>query len=148
MSMRIDASLPSFYNAGSVEELNRNRQVNPVERVRPVEEAKGISSLTEQQKAGAFSDENRGIIRTRVSPENSFQKAMVTDPSFAFERMAGKLMDKLPNILMDIKNLPEDTGFAEELTTKQEAPYKVIISEDGRVHGARPEQPETENITL
>ena len=59
-----------------------------------------------------------------------------------------ELMDKLPNILMDIKNLPEDTGFAEELTTKQEAPSKVIISEDGRVHGARPEQPETENITL
>ncbi|MCR4590717.1 MAG: hypothetical protein K5668_07850 [Lachnospiraceae bacterium] len=148
MSMKIDSSLPSFYNAGRVDEINRGQRVEPVQKIRPVEEAKGISSLTEQQKTLDLSRGNQGIIRTQVSPENSYQKALVTDRSFAFERMAGKLMDKLPNILKDIQNLPEDTAFAEAVAEKKAAPSKVIISEDGRIRGQQPEPPETENITL
>ena len=149
MSMRINSSVPGYYDAGRVNESERNLRVNRVEKVNPVEEAKGISSLTKQRETGELSGENRGVVQTRVSPENSFQKAMVTDSSFAFERMAGKLLDKLPNILRDIKNLPEESAFAEQLTEKAAPSAKVVISEDGRITGKQPEGiSEPENISL
>ncbi|MBQ9549912.1 MAG: hypothetical protein IJU87_03780 [Lachnospiraceae bacterium] len=148
MSMRINSSVPSFYDAGRVSDPNRNLRVNPVEKVNPVEEAKGISSLTRQHEIEELQKENRGVVQTRVSPENSFQKAMVTDNSFAFERMAGKLLDKLPTILRDMQNLPAEGAFEEQLAEKSAAPAKVVITEDGRVRGQRAEAPEQEDIKL
>ena len=95
--MKISSSMPSFYNAGRVNGNDENLRVNRIEKVNPVEEAKGISSLTEQRRT-EFDNGSRGVVNTKVSPENSFQKAMVTDASFAYERMAGKLLDKLPRV--------------------------------------------------
>ncbi len=145
--MRINSSMPSFYDAGRVNNAGRTPRV---ERIDPVEEAKGISSLTEQLKSEERSRENLGVVQTKVSPENSFQKAMVTDRSFAFDRMAGKLMDKLPDILKDMADLPEENAFAGILEEKQTsaAPKKVVISEDGSVSGQAAGIPDKEDFSL
>lgn len=152
MAMRVNPTMQGYYNP---DRINRddNARVNRVERVNPVEESRGISSLTEQ-KADELMRGSRGVLQTKVSPDNSFQKAMVSDASFAYERMASKLMDKLPNILRDMKNLPETSEInnvsdvVEKAGKIAEAPQKVIIGEDGRVSGERAAVPETENISL
>ncbi len=148
--MRINSSMTSFYDAGRVNSAGHSGKTERVEKIRPVEETKGISSLTEQLKAEERSRENLGVVQTKVSPDNAFQKAMVTDRSFAFDRMAGKLMDKLPDILKDMARLPEENAFAGILEEKQTAaaPKKVVISEDGRVSGQPAAAPEQEDISL
>ncbi len=151
MAMRISSSMSGYYNLGQINHNEDIARVNRVERVKPVENLKGISSLTEQ-KAEEQLYGSRGVKQTLVSPENSFQKAMATDASFAYERMAGKLLDKLPNILNDIKNLPE-TESVEEMAVKaaektSKAPAKVIIGEDGRITGEKAPAPETEDFSL
>ena len=151
--MRITSSMPSFYNAGRVNGNDENLRVNRIEKVNPVEEAKGISSLTEQRRNDSDNG-SRGVVNTKVFPENSFQKAMVTDASFAYERMAGKLLDKLPNILRDIEKLPamEEKGFdvaaAAEKIYASENNSKVVIGEDGKITGQKASVPETEDISL
>lgn len=157
MSMKINSSMSSsmsgYYNSGSVDRLNADRQVNRIDRIDPVEEAKRVDALIAKERDEALSKANKGVVQTRVSPDNAFQKAMVTDPSFAYERLAGKLLDKLPNILQDMKNLPEGSAFDEKLAKQaveagEKTPSKVVISEDGRMTGqpAEPEGPE--NIQL
>ena len=152
MAMRINPTVQGYFNPDRVK-YDDSTRVNRVEKVSPVQEVKGISSLTEQ-KAEEIDRESRGVLQTKVSPDNSFQKAMVSDASFAYERMAAKLMDKLPNILRDMKNLPETSDFsnvsdvvkqAEKIT---EASKKVVIGEDGRVSGEKAAAPETEDISL
>ena len=149
MSMRIGSSMSAgskYYNSGY--DPGRDLSVDRVNKINPVEEAKRVDALR-QQKAENLLSGNRGVIQTKVSPENSFQKAMVTDPGFAYERMAGKLLDKLPVILKDMQNLPETTDFAERVASaKEAASSKVVISENGRVNGQPAADPETENISL
>ena len=100
MAMRINPTVQGYFNPDRIDR-NDSARVNRVEKVSPVQEVKGISSLTEQ-KAEELDRGSRGVLQTKVSPDNSFQKAMVSDASFAYERMAAKLMDKLPSILRDM----------------------------------------------
>ena len=55
-----------------------------------------------------------GIIQTRVSDANAFQKTQLDGSRERIEAMADKLFDKLPNILNDMQKLPENAGAEDQ----------------------------------
>lgn len=124
--MRIQ-SIASFYDASS-----RINSINRISRVE-VENPAKINESELSQKASESSSDNHGVKQTLVSPDNSYQKQMLSDPDFAMKRMASKLVDKLPQIMEDISKLPaENTQVADAIQTK--APSKVVIGENSDVN--------------
>ncbi len=95
--------------------------------VRKAQDSKAANGLgTDAQKPVAqyIPENGGGVIQTRVSPENAFQKAKLENPRSGIEAMAEKLMDKLPDILRDMKNVPEYSEAAQNVGTG-----KVVVSD-------------------
>lgn len=152
MGMRIGSlSADEQYKLNRVELSEESLRLSRAEQVKNTDAAREVPSLSAEELL-SLSRANRGVVQTRVSPENSFQKTMVNDPSYAYERMAAKLMDKLPRILDDMAKLPKDDSYDVVLAAKKadmkSGPEKVVISEDGRMSGQAAAVPETEDISL
>ncbi len=152
MSMRIGSSpADEQYNLNRIGLSEESLKTSRAEQVRNADAARAVPSLSAEELL-SLSRANRGVVQTRVSPENSFQKTMVNDPSYAYERMAAKLMDKLPRILDDMAKLPKDDSYDVVLAAKKadmkSGAEKVVISEDGRISGQTAAAPETENFSL
>ena len=151
MAMKIGNTISGYYNPDRIDPSGQAQRVERTEKINGIEGSRNV--ISQPAKENPYSGrENRALVRTQVSPENSFQKAMVNDPSFAIERMAAKLFDKLPKILEDMRNLPEESGIdvaaAAKQADMQPKTEKVVISEDGRIRGQVAGTPETENISL
>ncbi len=108
--MRIGSGIPGFYNAAS--KINQLDASNRVSRVSDLNSAAGENK--QQGSASGYVAEHGGVIKTRVSPENAYQKAKLDNPRQAVEDMADKLMGKLPQILNDMRNLTEENEQAAE----------------------------------
>ncbi len=152
MSMRIGSSTADEqFNISRIGLSEENLKAEKAEKVSKAEEPLVVTSLSAEDLL-SLSRANRGVVQTRVSPENSFQKSMVNDPSFAYERMAAKLLDKLPRILDDMAKLPEDDSqdiiLAAKKADAKSGQEKVVISEDGRISGQSAATPETEDFSL
>ena len=100
--MRIGSGIPGFYNAAS--RLNGLDATNNVSRVSDVSTASREDGSREHGSSGYIA-ERGGVIQTRVSPENAYQKTKLDNPREVVEDMADKLMGKLPQILDDMKRL-------------------------------------------
>ena len=86
-----------------------------------------------QGPASQYIPENGGgVIQTRVSPENSFQKARLDNPKSSFESMADKLMSKLPDILRDMRDVPAYAG--EDFSSGS---ARVVVSDRNAAEVAR-----------
>ncbi len=105
--MKISSSLPNFYNATT--KINEDAEKVRSQKVQQMAGSTSSgSSDSSQQRQEYISDEKHKLIQTKVSPENLYQKTMLTDFSFAMERTAGKLMPHVGQILEDMKNLPNE----------------------------------------
>lgn len=143
MSIRIPSSVSSFYDSASrVERAARAQEIlTPKSGADPDLASRGYEQ-SEQR-------EQRGLQRTQVSPENSYQRTMLSDPGFAFDRMAGKLMDKLPQIFADMKAVPDMGTGAEVAAVQAQAPAaKVVISEESVANQAAEKQAQLQDISL
>lgn len=116
--MRIGAGtgVPSFYNASS--RINNIGSAEEINRVSAGSQAPGQQQ--ERNEASQYIAEHGGVIQTRVSPENAFQKAMLDSPRARIEDMADKLVDKMPRIMEDMRKLVPD----------EEAAAKTIVNEN------------------
>ena len=95
--MRIGAGLgvPSFYNASSrINDISNADEINRVSQDNAAQ-----AKEQERNEASQYIAEHGGVIQTRVSPENSFQKAMLDSPRARIEDMADKLIDRMPRIM-------------------------------------------------
>lgn len=127
--MRIQ-SIASFYDASS-----RINNINRVSRVEP-EKTQEVKESNSPVKEESLQTNYSGVKQTLVSAENAYQKQMLSDPDFAMKRMAGKLMDKLPQIMEDmskvsdsaVKNVPEISVANENV-----APARIVIGENSNV---------------
>ncbi len=117
--MRIGSGIPGFYNAAS--RLNGIDAANNVSRVSDINSASQENNGEGRQDAGYIA-QHGGIIKTRVSPENAYQKAKLDNPREIVEDMADKLMSKLPQIMDDMKRLTADDEKAVEN-------QKVVVNE-------------------
>lgn len=129
--MRINGSSASFYNASS-----RVNQVSQETKIQNTQVASEVNSSSQSNISSDISNNQyQGVKQTRVSSENAYQKAMLNDPRFAMERMASKLMDKLPNILNDMKNL-SDSGqtAATDNNNSSAMAGKIVINENSNVN--------------
>ncbi len=108
--MRIGSGIPGFYNAAS--KLNNLDAVNSISRVSDPAAASG--ERQQNSESAGYIAEHGGVIKTRISPENAYQKAKLETPRQIVEDMADKLMGKLPDILRDMKNLTEEETQATE----------------------------------
>ncbi len=147
--MRINNNVASFYNAASrVNTAEQNRKILATEEITNTT-TQGKEELTQANSNQEYARSSQGIVQTKVSPENSYQKQMVNDPRFAAERMASKLMDKLPMILEDMKNLPDNMNqnYAVPDFSSSPASGKIVISENS-VADYGQEQTALQNITL
>ena len=116
--MRIGAGVPSFYNASSrINEIGNAGEINRVSQDNAAQ-----AKQQERNEASQYIAEHGGVIQTRVSPENSFQKAMLDSPRARIEDMADKLIDRMPRILEDMKKLVPDE--------QAQAPSKVVVNEN------------------
>ena len=109
--MRIGSGIPGFYNAAS--RLNGLDATNNVSRVSDVSTPSRENEGRDRGNAGYIA-EHGGVIQTRVSPENAYQKTKLDNPREAVEDMADKLMGKLPQILEDMKKLTVEEDQAAE----------------------------------
>ncbi len=109
--MRIGAGVPSFYNASS-----KIHNLSNAEEIRKISAGGANSANREGADEGSrYIAEHGGVIQTRVSPENAYQKAMLDSPRAAVEDMADKLMSRMPRILEDMKKIPDtDTAVENE----------------------------------
>lgn len=131
--MKINSNIASFYNASSrVNSSDYNRRVLATEEVSPKAQSTDTASAQSEEKRNGYQP-SVGIQQTKVSSDNSYQKRMITDPRFAVERMAGKLMDKLPDILTDMKNLPDENKAAIAVPVENKS-SKVVIRENSSVN--------------
>lgn len=124
----IGTSAYSFYNSASRINNANAEAAARVQEAKDPRESK-VSEQQEQKSAAIYQREDyTGPAQTQVAPESSYQKQMLSDPHFAMERMAGKLMDKLPQIFADMSKLvsPASTGSADV----QETAAKKIITEN------------------
>lgn len=124
----IGTSAYSFYNSASRINSANAEAAARVQEAKDPRESK-VSEQQEQKSAAIYQREDyTGPAQTQVAPESSYQKQMLSDPHFAMERMAGKLMDKLPQIFADMSKLvsPASTGSADV----QETAAKKIITEN------------------
>jgi len=122
----INADNYSFYN--SVSRTNVN-QVNSASALQKASEAKEVQSQESKESTSSAiyqREDYSGPQYTQVSPENSYQKTMLSDTKFAMERMASKLMDKLPQILKDMN---ATQNVAPE-SAPNAASSKVVIAEN------------------
>ena len=129
--MRINGSSASFYNASS-----RVNQVSQETKIQNTQAASEVNSSSQSNiSSDTSNDQYQGVKQTRVSSENAYQKAMLNDPRFAMERMASKLMDKLPNILNDMKNLSDSSQTAATDNNNSSAMAgKIVINENSNVN--------------
>lgn len=117
----------SFYNSAS-RVNNRAQELSAELRIRNSEVSKETEVKDSPSSAAIYQREDyKGPQKTEVSTDNLYQKQMISDPHFAMERLAGKLFDKLPQILGDMKNIPMDGSYADPV---QAAPSKIVISEN------------------
>ncbi len=104
--MKISNTIPNFYNAAA--KINADADKVHAKKVQQMAgSASSGNSDSSQQRQSYVEDQNRRIIQTKVSPENSYQKTMLSDASFAMDRMAGKLMPSIERILRDMKDLSD-----------------------------------------
>ena len=116
--MRIGSGIPGFYNAAS--KINSLDASNSISRVSDSNSAAG--ERKQQESASGYIADHGGVIKTRVSPENAYQKAKLDNPRETVEAMADKLMGKLPQILNDMRNLTEENEQAAESR-------KIVVNE-------------------
>lgn len=151
MALRIDPGTNELYNTNKVGLSDEALRAEQSRRIEKPDEPRLSPSLSAEELL-SLSRGNRGVVQTKVSPENSFQKAMVHDKTFAYERMAAKLMDKLPRILDDMQKLTaednRDVITAAKRADANKGPEKVVISEASKVPGQAAPVPETEDISL
>ena len=147
--MKIEGSIPSFYSATSRISTDQTSKTLAAEEVSKKNSSVETSESAVNSGAG-YERPNSGLQQTVVSPDNSYQKTMITDTSFAMDRLAGKLMDKLPKIMEDIRKLPaeaekpkeKDYGFAKVTVGK------VVISENSNVDYQADKKQELQDISL
>ncbi len=101
----IGTSAYSFYNSASRVNNANLEAASKVQESKEPRESK-VNEQQEKPSAAIYQREDyTGPSQTQVAPESSYQKQMLSDPHFAMERMAGKLMDKLPQIFADMSKL-------------------------------------------
>lgn len=146
--MKIEGSIPSFYSATS--RISSEQASKTIAADEIAKQNSADASESSLNSGLDYGRSNTGVKQTVVSPENSYQKTMMNDPSFAMDRLAGKLMDKLPQIMEDMRKLPSqeekpkemDYGFAKVTVGK------VVISENSRVDYQADKKQELQDISL
>lgn len=133
--MKINSSMPSFYNASS--------KINSMENRNNVL-ATQVSIHNEESNDSNQS--YKGVRQTKVASDNSYQKLMISDKRFAAERMASKLLDKLPVILDDMKNLSNVTYLNETSIPAESS--KIVISENSKASYGGDVSKELQDISL
>ncbi len=110
MSIRIGSNMTSFYNA------SRINPAQDIDRASRVEKKNDVAlDLQDGRSNGQYvAKDHGGVIQTRVSDANAFQKTQLDSSRERIEEMANKLFDKLPNILNDMQKLPENTGAEDQ----------------------------------
>lgn len=127
--MRIDAGMASFYNASS-SRLQSANSVNAASASARVSGSQGTADAAAQSNSSSqYLSSHGGVIQTRVSPQNSYQKAMLDNPRSIAEGMASKLMGKLPNILRDMQNLTDNNSVSAAASDSGNSSGKVVITE-------------------
>ena len=110
MSIRIGSNMSSYYNA------SRINPAQDIDRASRVEQKDNVSLGRQEVPGGSqyVAQDHGGIIQTRVSDANAFQKTQLDGSRERIEAMADKLFDKLPNILNDMRKLPENAGAEDQ----------------------------------
>ncbi|MDD3413132.1 MAG: hypothetical protein PHY47_03940 [Lachnospiraceae bacterium] len=140
--MKIDSSMPSFYNASS--KINSMENRNSVLATLQNTDLKTQVSIHNEESNRDQS--YKGVRQTKVASDNAYQKLMITDPRFAAERMASKLLDKLPVILDDMKNLSDVTYLNETSIPAENS--KIVISENSKASYGGDVLKELQDISL
>lgn len=142
--MKIDTGMASFYNASS-----RVHSTPEESRILKAAEAAAPQGHSGQDTPSGDKQAQQipaKMMQTRISPDSSYQKNMVTDPRFAMERIASKLLDKVPDILNDMRKLPE---AGSDGAVQSAEPSKIVIRENSAADYAADRQREMmQDITL
>ncbi len=104
--MKVNNAIPSFYNASAKINAEADKvRAAKIQQMSGSTSSGGSSSFGQRQTY--ISNEKRKLIQTKVSPENAYQKTMLSDHSFAMERVANKLMPHLEKMMRDMKALSD-----------------------------------------
>ncbi len=117
MSMKVGSGMSQYYD---VSRLNRNSEIEKTSRV----DQSGSSAAIQNENRNAsqyISQDHGGVVQTRVSDANSYQKSQLDGSREKVEKLADKLMSKLPNILADMQNLPaaDETGAVNRVAVNE-----------------------------
>ncbi len=109
MSMKVGTGMSQYYD---VSRLSRTSDIDRTSRVGQKEAA---DSLQNNSRNGSqyISQDHGGVIQTRVSDANAYQKNQIDTNRQTVEKMAEKLMSKLPDILKDMQSIPQTTAQTE-----------------------------------
>lgn len=104
MSLRIGSNVSSLYNSSRI---NQTAGIDNTSRINR-QDAVASEQQENRNSAGQYvSQDHGGVVKTRVADAHAFQKAQLDGNRERIEDMANKLFDKLPDILADMKKLPE-----------------------------------------
>ena len=119
MSIRIGSNVSSLYNA------TRLNPAQDIDRASRVEQKQDISLDQQSARSGSryIAQDHGGVVQTRVSDANAFQKSQLDGSRERIEDMADKLFSKLPDIFSDMQKLPD--AAAED----QAAANRVAVTE-------------------
>ncbi|MCR5747285.1 MAG: hypothetical protein K6G03_06215 [Lachnospiraceae bacterium] len=116
MSIRIGSNLSSLYNSTYVS------PTQDIDKASKVDQAQNIASGQQNSSGNQYiAQDHGGVVQTRVSDDNAFHKTQLEGSRERIEDMAGKLFKKLPDILKDMQNLPEESG--------EQAASRVAVTE-------------------
>ncbi|MBQ4482832.1 MAG: hypothetical protein II966_06315 [Lachnospiraceae bacterium] len=119
MSLRIGSNIASLYNA------NRINQSQDIDRASRIDQQTPAASDNKDGRSNGnqyISQAHGGVLKTRVADANSFKKAQLDTSRERIEDMADKLYTKLPDILNDMKKLPDESE-------SQAAASRVAVTE-------------------
>ncbi|MCR5625770.1 MAG: hypothetical protein K6F99_00490 [Lachnospiraceae bacterium] len=116
--------MANFYNASSRVNFQNSRVQAPAkaDEIKQAEKSSEVNGTVTGNTPAAQESTLEHTRETRVSAEASYQKSMITDRSFAMERLASKLMDRLPRIMADIAkldNVKQDISISNQPTEEQ-----------------------------
>ncbi len=114
MSIRIGSNVSSLYSA------TRLNPAQDIDRASRVEQKQDFALDQQDVRSGSqyVAQDHGGVVQTRVSDANAFQKGQLDGNRERIEAMADKLFSKLPDIFNDMQKLPDTAAEDKAAATR------------------------------
>ena len=139
MSIKIGTGVSPVYDPSLIRQAS---SVAASSRISKPEEAQAPRADEASKSSQYISPDHGGVVQTRVSDANAFQKSQIKGSREAIEDMAGKLMSKLPNILSDMQRLPAAAGAEDQAAATE----RVAVTERNAALVADRQAQQTEEL--